>query len=114
MRNPLALLSACFLMAVAIAGTWYFAHLRHADQAPQAVTARPAEPLPPASGTLAKDDIEVTAAIGSKPAAPPAPAPAAAPPALQKAACTNPDALGVGRVVEIDTSGGPGFGFEHF
>jgi len=28
--------------------------------------------------------------------------------------CTNPDALGVARVVEIDTSGGPGFGFEHF
>jgi peptidoglycan/xylan/chitin deacetylase (PgdA/CDA1 family) len=28
--------------------------------------------------------------------------------------CANPDALGVGRVVEIDTTGGPGFGFEHF
>jgi peptidoglycan/xylan/chitin deacetylase (PgdA/CDA1 family) len=26
----------------------------------------------------------------------------------------NPDALGVSRVVEIDTTGGPGFGFEHF
>ena len=30
------------------------------------------------------------------------------------AACNNPDALGVGRIVEIDTTGGPGFGFEHF
>src|SRR6516165_6996289 len=29
-------------------------------------------------------------------------------------ACENPDALGVSRVVEIDTTGGPGFGFEHF
>jgi peptidoglycan/xylan/chitin deacetylase (PgdA/CDA1 family) len=28
--------------------------------------------------------------------------------------CRNPQALGVTRVVEIDTSGGPGFGFEHF
>ena len=28
--------------------------------------------------------------------------------------CTNPNALGVGRTVEIDTTGGPGFGFEHF
>lgn len=28
--------------------------------------------------------------------------------------CKNPDALGVSRVVEIDTVGGPGFGFEHF
>ena len=26
----------------------------------------------------------------------------------------NPDPLGVARVVEIDTTGGPGFGFEHF
>src|SRR5262245_44297094 len=29
------------------------------------------------------------------------------------AGCTNPNALGVARVVEIDTTGGPGFGFEH-
>jgi peptidoglycan/xylan/chitin deacetylase (PgdA/CDA1 family) len=49
------------------------------------------------------------------PAAAPAPAPAAAPaPAPAKAACANPDALGIGRTVEIDTTGGPGFGFEHF
>jgi peptidoglycan/xylan/chitin deacetylase (PgdA/CDA1 family) len=41
----------------------------------------------------------------------PAAAPAAQP---ARAACTNPNALGVGRTVEIDTSGGPGFGFEHF
>jgi peptidoglycan/xylan/chitin deacetylase (PgdA/CDA1 family) len=40
---------------------------------------------------------------------PSAPAPAAAP-----GKCENPNALGVTRVVEIDTTGGPGFGFEHF
>ena len=40
-------------------------------------------------------------------------APQAAP-APAKAACANPNALGIGRVVEIDTTGGPGFGFEHF
>jgi peptidoglycan/xylan/chitin deacetylase (PgdA/CDA1 family) len=28
--------------------------------------------------------------------------------------CANPNALGVSRTVEIDTTGGPGFGFEHF
>jgi peptidoglycan/xylan/chitin deacetylase (PgdA/CDA1 family) len=44
----------------------------------------------------------------------PVPAPAAAAPAPAKAACANPDALGISRVVEIDTTGGPGFGFEHF
>ena len=30
------------------------------------------------------------------------------------AKCENPNALGVARTVEIDTTGGPGFGFEHF
>jgi peptidoglycan/xylan/chitin deacetylase (PgdA/CDA1 family) len=28
--------------------------------------------------------------------------------------CENPNALGTARTVEIDTTGGPGFGFEHF
>src|SRR4051794_21638699 len=41
----------------------------------------------------------------------PLPAPVPAP---AKAACANPNALGIGRTVEIDTTGGPGFGFEHF
>src|SRR5262249_61560404 len=45
--------------------------------------------------------------------------PAAAPAAVPKtdpagAACANPNAIGVSRVVEVDTKGGPGFGFEHF
>jgi len=30
------------------------------------------------------------------------------------AACNNPDALGLSRVIEIDTTGGPAFGIEHF
>jgi peptidoglycan/xylan/chitin deacetylase (PgdA/CDA1 family) len=34
--------------------------------------------------------------------------------ASPKATCTNPDAIGIARTVEIDTTGGPGFGFEHF
>jgi peptidoglycan/xylan/chitin deacetylase (PgdA/CDA1 family) len=52
---------------------------------------------------------------GTKSAAAPQAAAAPAPaPAPAKAACANPDALGVARVVEIDTTGGPGFGFEHF
>jgi peptidoglycan/xylan/chitin deacetylase (PgdA/CDA1 family) len=47
------------------------------------------------------------------PQAAPAPAPIAIP-APAKAACANPNALGIARTVEIDTTGGPGFGFEHF
>jgi peptidoglycan/xylan/chitin deacetylase (PgdA/CDA1 family) len=41
------------------------------------------------------------------------PAPAAAP-APTAAKCDNPNALGVARTIQIDTTGGPGFGFEHF
>src|SRR3979409_478472 len=41
------------------------------------------------------------------------PAPGAAP-APAKVPCANPNALGIARIVEIDTTGGPGFGFEHF
>jgi peptidoglycan/xylan/chitin deacetylase (PgdA/CDA1 family) len=47
------------------------------------------------------------------PQAAPVPAPVAAP-APAKAPCANPNALGIARIVEIDTTGGPGFGFEHF
>ena len=74
---------------------------------------------------------QTPAAKGAAPAAAPqaaAPAPAAAapapvaavpappqqPPQPARAACNNPTALGVARTVEIDTTGGPGFGFEHF
>jgi peptidoglycan-N-acetylglucosamine deacetylase len=45
-------------------------------------------------------------------AAPPAPA---APPKPAASSCPgNPNALGIARTLEIDTTGGPGFGFEHF
>ncbi len=60
------------------------------------------------------------AAAQAVPAPKPAPQQqAAATPAPQQVQpkrppCTNPDALGVGRTVEVDTTGGPGFGFEHF
>jgi peptidoglycan/xylan/chitin deacetylase (PgdA/CDA1 family) len=51
-------------------------------------------------------------AAAAPPQAPP-PAPAAAAPAPQ--VCPgNPNALGLARTVEINTAGGPGFGFEHF
>jgi peptidoglycan-N-acetylglucosamine deacetylase len=48
---------------------------------------------------------------GARP--PPAGTPTAGAPAIPPCAA-NADALGVSRVVEIDTTGGPGFGFEQF
>lgn len=105
MRNALGLILACIVSAFVVAGVWFWTSAPRADAtAPQTIAARPAEPLPPAAKPA--PDVEVTAAL-SKPLVPPAPV-------QQKAACANPDALGVSRVVEIDTTGGPGFGFQHF
>jgi peptidoglycan/xylan/chitin deacetylase (PgdA/CDA1 family) len=39
---------------------------------------------------------------------------AAAPPPSNIPACDKPGGMGLSRIVEIDTTGGPGFGFEHF
>jgi peptidoglycan/xylan/chitin deacetylase (PgdA/CDA1 family) len=87
--------------------------------AAQPETAMKAEPVRAVTSSI-------VVAAGPAPAAPSAAAPpraatpAAAPvppptPALAPLpTCANPNALGVARVVEIDTTGGPGFGFEHF
>jgi peptidoglycan/xylan/chitin deacetylase (PgdA/CDA1 family) len=117
MRNALGLMLASVLAAVVIAGVWFFTSSRAEQAAPQTTAARPAEPLPAPAKLAARDDVEITAALSGKPPAPPAPpAPPPAPVAAvaQKSICANPNALGVARVVEIDTTGGPGFGFEHF
>jgi peptidoglycan/xylan/chitin deacetylase (PgdA/CDA1 family) len=101
---------ASVVTAAVIAGVWFF--ISRPDQTPpQTVAARPADPPTPATARLTgKDDVEITGAIAAKTAA----SSAAAVIGPQKPACANPDALGVSRVVEIDTAGGPGFGFEHF
>jgi peptidoglycan/xylan/chitin deacetylase (PgdA/CDA1 family) len=108
MRNALGLMVASVVAAVVIAGVWFWTSSLRADAAPpQTTAARKAEPLPASAAKLAaRDDVEVTAALAK-----PAPAPA---PAQPKTACANPDALGLSRTVMIDTTGGPGFGFEHF
>jgi peptidoglycan/xylan/chitin deacetylase (PgdA/CDA1 family) len=108
MRNAFGLMLASVVAAVVIAGIWFWTSAPRADAAPpQTVAARKAEPLPAAAAAkpAPKDDVEVTASL-SKPA--PAPLPAPQP---VKSSCANPDALGVSRVVVIDTTGGPGFGF---
>jgi peptidoglycan/xylan/chitin deacetylase (PgdA/CDA1 family) len=67
----------------------------------------------PAADAPTRVAQNTTAAATSAPAAPPAPAPT--PPAAKAIpACNNPDAIGLSRVVEIDTTGGPAFGTEHF
>jgi len=117
--NALGLMLGSVVAAIMIAGGWFFATSLRADQAaPQAMAAKPASPQPSSSTKLAsadsnltKDDLDITGSLSGKSTAQLAPLPLPVP---QKSACANPDALGVARVVEIDTSGGPGFGFEHF
>jgi peptidoglycan/xylan/chitin deacetylase (PgdA/CDA1 family) len=112
MRNALGLMLASVALAVLITGVWFWTSGPRADASPpQTVAARKAEPLPAptAAKPAPKDDVEVTASL-SKPA--PAPAPAPVPvPQPARSTCANPDALGVSRLVVIDTTGGPGFGF---
>src|SRR6202048_5300685 len=107
MRNALGLLLASVVTAAVIAAVWFWTSSPRVEvAAPATISAPPPERLPAtaAAKPAARDDVEVTAALSEKP-----PLPRAA-----KAACANSDALGVSRVVEIDTTGGPGFGFQHF
>src|SRR5580692_3229854 len=110
MRHAVGLMLASVVAAVVIAGVWFWISSPRGDLAAprtaSAAPAAPAAPLPAAKSAAPRDEVETTGTIPDQ-----APAMAAPPP---KAACANPDALGVARVVEIDTTGGPGFGFEHF
>jgi peptidoglycan/xylan/chitin deacetylase (PgdA/CDA1 family) len=77
-----------------------------------APAAQPAAPAPVMVQAPAMAPAAAPAAAAAKPAASAAAPPAPAPTPVN---CPgHPDALGVSRVVEIDTTGGPGFGFEHF
>ena len=55
---------------------------------------------------------EAVAQNGPNIAAAPATGPSASPSTIPP--CDKPGAMGLSRIVEIDTTGGPGFGFEHF
>jgi peptidoglycan-N-acetylglucosamine deacetylase len=108
MRNALGLMLASVVAAIVIAGVWFWTSSPRGNlAAPQTIAAAPAPQLPaatPAKSSARRDEVETTGTIPDKAAA------------VQqaKSVCANPDALGVTRVVEIDTTGGPGFGFEHF
>ncbi|MGJ4890346.1 polysaccharide deacetylase family protein [Bradyrhizobium sp. HKCCYLR20261] len=111
MRNALGLLLATVVAALAITGVWYYVSKPSAAKAAaQSASIKPAEPASSPSSTrlAAKADVEFTGTVPARPATPP-PAPS-----LPKSTCANPDALGVSRTVVVDTTGGPGFGLDHF
>jgi peptidoglycan/xylan/chitin deacetylase (PgdA/CDA1 family) len=74
-------------------------------------------PAPPPAAPQTSDALAAAGRAQIAPA-PEAPRTAHMPPPPRKVAetppCQVPGALGVARVVEIDTTGGPGFGFQHF
>ncbi|HKA73060.1 MAG TPA: polysaccharide deacetylase family protein, partial [Xanthobacteraceae bacterium] len=78
----------------------------------------PASATNPASTTGPAPTTGQSPTVAPARAAAPAPTPALAaappPPVTPLPTCNNPDALGLTRVVEIDTTSGPGFGYEHF
>ena len=81
---------------------------------PEATLSSPSTIVAENTPTLAAAQVSPQVpAVPAAPAAAPAPAPAAAP-RVATSCPGNPDAIGISRVVEIDTTGGPGFGFEHF
>ena len=85
--------------------------------APEQVQTTPTEGRAPGSVTTVADnaaDSAMAAPVAVAQAAPAPAAPAAPLPSAASTSCSNPNALGIARVVEIDTTGGPGFGFEHF
>jgi peptidoglycan-N-acetylglucosamine deacetylase len=83
-----------------------------ATAAPTPTVVATAAPAVTPSGASAMAQAAPVPIPAMVPTTPPAPAPAAAPTPVN---CPgHPDALGISRVVEIDTTGGPGFGFEHF
>jgi peptidoglycan/xylan/chitin deacetylase (PgdA/CDA1 family) len=80
------------------------------------VETTPAASTPAASAPAAPAPMRVAQATQTTPAAPSAASapPKPAPSATAIPACDKPGGMGLTRIVEIDTTGGPGFGFEHF
>ena len=107
MRIAVGVAVAVAFVAFGIAGgVWTLRAGTPAQSPAKLAEQKPAEapamkPLPAAP---AKE--EVTGSI--------TPPPAAAPKPVAARTCANPNALGISRTVEVDTTGGPGFGFSHF
>ena len=79
-------------------------------------TAAVTPPTPVAHNPVAQlPDAAAPIKLAQNAPAPAAAAPAPAPsPVSSIPQCSNPNALGISRVVQIDTTGGPAFGTEHF
>src|SRR5262249_27113935 len=98
------------LLCVAVFGAILFEKMSVSEQSSAPVLAGPAEGETTSTGGTVATAVQARAPIVVAQASPP-PSPW---PAFSPSPCSSPNALGIARVVEIDTTGGPGFGFEHF
>jgi peptidoglycan/xylan/chitin deacetylase (PgdA/CDA1 family) len=80
---------------------------------PDAAASMTTSPVRVAENT-ANPTLAAASANGPSATAPTAPSPVPAPASTNIPACDKPGGMGLARVVEIDTTGGPSFGFEHF
>jgi peptidoglycan/xylan/chitin deacetylase (PgdA/CDA1 family) len=99
------------VLCAAVFGAIFLQRTSVSGPAPSPAQAAPGEEPASAIGASARVDAARTApGTAEQPIVVAQAAPAAAAPTN----CSNPNGLGVARTVEIDTTGGPGFGFEHF
>ena len=79
-----------------------------APQTRVAQTTAPAAPSAPAANSSGQGSAQTGNTPAANTQAKPTPTATNIPP------CDKPGGMGISRIVEIDTTGGPGFGFEHF
>jgi peptidoglycan/xylan/chitin deacetylase (PgdA/CDA1 family) len=125
MRLAVAASALAIVVFLAIFGVVLAQKGTGSGSAPAPAVAAKAEPkaVPKSAPAAVVTEVPQPARIAQAPAATPPAAAGAAPNAAPPSAAVSPaapacvpspNALGVTRVVEIDTTGGPGFGFEHF
>src|ERR1700716_1655454 len=108
--------AVAIVVCVAVFGAIFLQKTSVSPNAPLPAQAAPAEGQPPAVTTADAAAMNASGAGATAPTviAQASPPPAVAPVEAVSSCAGNPNALGISRVVEIDTTGGPGFGFEHF
>jgi len=109
MRRAAIASALAIVLCVAVFGAIFLQKVSIPVPAPAPPQATPTEGRAPGSVVTVADSAAESAV-----AAPVATAQTSPMPAAMTTSCSNPNALGISRVVEIDTTGGPGFGFEHF
>ena len=99
------------VLCAAVFGAIFLQRTSVSGPAPSPAQAAPGEEPASAIGASARVDAARTAPGTAEQ---PIVVAQQAAPAAAPTTCSNPNGLGVARTVEIDTTGGPGFGFEHF